>query len=154
MEKKTILLIVIVISVICVLCVCLIAAYFLFTDDSLLGNLFSGSTPTPIASGDDIHTPAPEQVQVNAPTPEQVQPEVSPETQTWLIMLYQDADDDKLEYDIYFDLNEAEVIGSSDRVLIVAQMDRYQGAYEGDGGWSSAKRFFLTPDEDLWAFHS
>jgi hypothetical protein len=154
MERKTILIIVIVICVVCVLCVCCVAAYFLFVDDSTLSNLFGGSTPTPVAAGDDIHTPIPEQVQDSAPTPEEVQPEVSPETQTWLIMLYQDADDDVLEYDIYFDMNEAEITGSSERVFIVSQMDRYQGAYEGDGGWSTAKRFYLTPDTDLWAVRS
>ena len=40
-------------------------------------------------------------------------------------MLYQDADDKILEQDIYVDLNEAERVGSSDRVNIVAQMDRF-----------------------------
>jgi len=64
--------------------------------------------------------------------------------QTWLVMLYQDADDKILEQDIYVDLNEAERVGSSDRVKIVAQMDRYNGGYQGDGDWVSAKRFFIT----------
>jgi len=32
---------------------------------------------------------------------------------TWLVMLYQDADDKILEQDIYVDLNEAERVGSS-----------------------------------------
>ena len=46
-------------------------------------------------------------------------------------MLYQDADDKILEQDIYVDLNEAERVGSSDRVHIVAQMDRFKGGYAG-----------------------
>jgi hypothetical protein len=64
-------------------------------------------------------------------------------------MLYQDADDKVLEQDIYFDLNEAERAGSTDRVQIVAQMDRFRGGFAGDGNWTGAKRFYITKDEDL-----
>jgi len=64
-------------------------------------------------------------------------------------MLYQDADDKILEQDIYVDLNEAERVGSSDRVNIVAQMDRFKGGYKGDGNWTGAGRFYVTQDDDL-----
>ena len=64
-------------------------------------------------------------------------------------MLYQDADDKILEQDIYVDLNEAERVGSSDRVHIVAQVDRYRAGYQGDGDWTSTKRFYVTQDDDL-----
>jgi hypothetical protein len=74
---------------------------------------------------------------------------VSSGDQTWLIMLYQDADDKILEQDILLDLNEAELVGSTDRVQIVAQVDRFQGGYQGDGNWTSAKRFHITRDDDL-----
>ena len=73
----------------------------------------------------------------------------SPSGDTWTVMLYQDADDKVLERDIYFDLNEAERVGSTDRVHIVTQMDRYQGGFSGDGNWTGAKRFYLTQDYDL-----
>lgn len=69
--------------------------------------------------------------------------------ETWTVMLYQDADDKVLEKDIYVDLNEAERVGSTDNVHIVAQVDRYRGGYEGDGNWTSAKRFYVTQDDDL-----
>jgi hypothetical protein len=69
--------------------------------------------------------------------------------QRWTILLYQDADDKVLEKDIYIDLNEAELIGSTDRVNIVAQIDRYRGGFQGDGDWVSAKRFYVTKDNDL-----
>ncbi len=69
--------------------------------------------------------------------------------QTWLVMLYQDADDQILEKDIYLDLNEAEKAGASDRVTVVAQIDRYNGAYSGDGNWTGAKRFLISQDDDL-----
>lgn len=76
-------------------------------------------------------------------------PPVSADGDTWLVMLYQDADDKILEQDIYLDLNEAERIGSSDRVQIVAQVDRYQGGYQGDGNWSGTRRYYVTPDPAL-----
>lgn len=69
--------------------------------------------------------------------------------QTWTIMLYQDADDKILEQDIYIDLNEAERVGSSEQVNIVAQIDRYRGGYTGDGDWTTARRYYVTRDDDL-----
>ena len=69
-------------------------------------------------------------------------------------MLYQDADDKILEKDIFVDLNEAERIGSSDRVKIVAQIDRFPGAFQGDGDWTGTRRYYVTQDNDLNAIHS
>jgi hypothetical protein len=79
---------------------------------------------------------------------------VSPDEQTWLVMLYDDADDEILEEDMFIDLNEAELVGSTDRVKIVAQMDRYDGAFEGDGDWTTAKRFLIEQDDDLEQINS
>ena len=64
-------------------------------------------------------------------------------------MLYQDADDKILEKDIYLDLNEAERVGSSDKVHIVTQIDRYAGGYADDGNWTGARRYYVTQDDDL-----
>ena len=69
--------------------------------------------------------------------------------QTWLVMLYSDADDETLEEDMFNDFNEAEMVGSTDRVQVVAQMDRYDGAFDGDGDWTTTKRFFIEQDDDL-----
>ncbi|HEY6073954.1 MAG TPA: clostripain-related cysteine peptidase, partial [Anaerolineales bacterium] len=68
---------------------------------------------------------------------------------TWTVMLYQDADDEILEKDIFVDFNEAERVGSSDNVRIVSQIDRFAGAYQGDGNWTGARRYYLTQDNDL-----
>jgi len=73
---------------------------------------------------------------------------------TWLVILYQDADDKILEQDIYVDLNEAERVGSSTNVTIVAQLDRYQAGYQGDGNWVSARRYYVTQDNDLTRINS
>ncbi|HOU40389.1 MAG TPA: clostripain-related cysteine peptidase [Promineifilum sp.] len=69
--------------------------------------------------------------------------------QTWTILLYQDADDKVLEQDIFIDFNEAERVGSTDRVKLVAQMDRYQGGFSGDGNWTDTRRYLLQQDDNL-----
>ncbi len=106
------------------------------------------------ACGDETEVPnEPAPISEAAPTEVSSEP-ISPpaaagEAGTWLIMLYQNADDGVLEKDIFIDLNEAEIIGSTDQVKIVSQIDRFKGAYEGDGDWTSTKRFLVTQDNDL-----
>lgn len=73
---------------------------------------------------------------------------------TWLVLLYQDADDQVLEEDIFLDLNEAERVGSSERVTILSQADRYRGAFKGDGNWTSTRRYLVQQDDDLNAINS
>ncbi len=136
-----------------ILCVCVLPVMFFFNGGD------SGLAP----AGDDQlgqvqdedFAPAAEVEPEEAPvlpsrTP---RPAVAPATtgdgQTWLVMLYQDADDKILEQDIFLDLNEAERIGSTDRVQIVAQVDRYQGGFQGDGNWTAARRYYITQDDDL-----
>ncbi len=68
---------------------------------------------------------------------------------TWLVMLYQDADDQTLEQDIFLDLNEVERIGSTDKVTIVTQMDRFRGGYQGVDDWRTTRRYLVTQDNDL-----
>ena len=53
-----------------------------------------------------------------------------------------------------FDLNEAELVGSTDMVTVVAQMDRYAGGYDGDGDTTSTKRYKLMKDSDLYTVTS
>ncbi len=69
--------------------------------------------------------------------------------QTWTVMLYMDADDEILEQDIFIDFNEIERIGSTDRVRIVVQLDRFRGGFSGDGDWSGTRRYYVTQDDDL-----
>jgi hypothetical protein len=89
----------------------------------------------------------------NTPRPTRA-PSSGQSGQTWLVMLYQDADDQILEQDIFLDLNEAERVGSSERVTIVAQIDRFRGGFRGDDDWSSTRRYLVTRDDDLNAIHS
>ncbi|MDF1520265.1 MAG: clostripain-related cysteine peptidase [Brevefilum sp.] len=68
---------------------------------------------------------------------------------TWLVMVYQDADDQALEQDIFIDLNEMERIGSTENVQIVSQIDRFRGGFSGDGNWHSTRRYLVLYDDDL-----
>lgn len=136
-----------------------IVAYLLFT-------LLSGKNPSPAETTQNYqesigNTSAPifstANTQIPQPTAVYQAPRQSSgsnPSQTWTVMLYQDADDSILERDIYMDLNEAESVGSNSQVNIVAQIDRYTGAYQGDGDWTTARRFYLTKDRDLFHVHS
>ncbi len=110
----------------------------------------SPNNPTPSAQttpsgGEQIPTapPAPTSPPLPTPTPS------APAEAEWLVMFYFDADDNVLERDILMDLNEAERVGSTDQVHLVAQVDRFAGAFEGMGDWTTTKRFYLTQDNDL-----
>jgi hypothetical protein len=72
----------------------------------------------------------------------------------WLVMIYSDADDNVLEEDMMIDLQEAELIGSTDRVTIVAQTDRFKGSYDGMEDWTGARRLLITQDGDMTRFAS
>ncbi|NSW51103.1 MAG: hypothetical protein HPY85_01195 [Anaerolineae bacterium] len=72
----------------------------------------------------------------------------------WLVMVYQDADDRVLEQDIVLDLNEMELMGSTEQVMIVSQIDRFRGGYEGVDDWHGTRRYLVTYDGDLNAIGS
>jgi hypothetical protein len=137
---------VLIIGALALLCICAFGAFL------LLGGGGGGGEqgivlPTEPAGGTQGLIP-----ETNAPTAE---PFIAPTRtagaggQTWLVMLYEDADDKVLEQDVYVDLNEAERVGSSDSVKIVAQMDRFSAGYTGDGDWTSTRRYYVTQDNDL-----
>ncbi len=67
----------------------------------------------------------------------------------WTIIYYSDADDDILEEDLWFDINEMEVVGSNSQMNIVVQIDRAEGAFSGDGDWTDTRRLYITQDADL-----
>lgn len=145
------------IGLLILLFICLLIAMFVFGGggaSEYLGSEPANENSYYVTTEPDYESAlAPTPVPISRPTatPKPFKPAASGSTggQKWLVMLYQDADDQILEKDIYVDLNEAERIGSSDRVSIVAQVDRYRGGYQGDGNWTSTKRFFVTQDNDL-----
>jgi hypothetical protein len=94
----------------------------------------------------------------NAPTNTSPTVEVSP-TQApvnstgslpaWTVIVYSAADDEVLEESMWFDVNEMELVGSNPQMNIVVQLDRYAGAFTGDGDWTDTRRYLITQDNDL-----
>ncbi len=84
--------------------------------------------------------------------PDSGEPSAAPaqmEEAEWLIMAYSVADDNVLEEDMMFDIQEMEFIGSTDDVHIVVQVDRFDGAFDGMGDFTSTKRYYITQDDDI-----
>lgn len=127
-----------------ILIIILIIAYYILSGG--LGT--SPQSETPVLEPPTESNPVVQNQPTNTPRPTKI-PVAGQTGQKWLVMLYQDADDQVLEQDIFVDLNEAERVGSTDRVTIVAQLDRYRGAFQGDGDWTSARRYLVTQDDSL-----
>lgn len=104
------------------------------------------AAPTSSATGGETTaTSAPAPASATAESP--AQPAA---TAKWTILVFIDADND-LEAPIIGDLNEMELVGSTDQVQIVAQMDRGQNPQRDDtsnGDWQTAKRFLVQKDGD------
>ena len=128
-----------------IIVIILIVAYYLLSGGQ---GIDLGTTSDQATSPSDQGFPA----QEAGPLPESNFTPPAPATgsgQTWTVMLYQDADDQVLEQDVFLDLNEAERVGSSERMRIVAQIDRYRAGFQGDGDWTSTRRYYVTQDNDL-----
>jgi len=133
-----------------ILCVCVLPLmYFFGGDDSQPQDDGEIGVVPSVAPVEEVEQEEAPQLPSRTPRPVAPSSTTGTEGETWLVMLYQDADDKILEQDIYLDLNEAERVGSTDRVQIVAQIDRYQAGFQGDGNWTSTKRFYVTQDDDL-----
>jgi clostripain len=70
----------------------------------------------------------------------------TPTVANWTIMVYMSADNNLEEAGVH-DLNEMEVAGSTDKVNIVAQMDRADGYDTTNGDWTTTKRFLVQKDD-------
>ncbi len=113
---------------VCLVCICCSAIGLYYYGDSIFG---TGPAITPNVSTDPI-----------VPADTSGLPE-------WTIMVYSAADDDILEQDMWFDINEMEMVGSTDQMNIIVQIDRAEGAFTGDGDWTDARRLYITQDDDL-----
>ena len=120
------------VSVICVACVCCAGVGLYFYGDQLVAgirNPVSNNPPTEITA-----TPLPDNT---SGLPE------------WTVIVYSAADDEVLEETMWFDVNEMELVGSNPQLNIVVQIDRYAGAFTGDGDWTDTRRYLITQDNDL-----
>ncbi len=120
----------------CIACLCVAAILSYFLGDNVLSWFIPVETTSP-------PSPTPQSQIINPPAMAE-----------WTVIVYSDADDEVLEDSIWFDVNEMELVGSTNDVNIVVQLDRYVGAFSGDGDWTSARRIYVTQDDDLNAIHS
>ena len=118
----------------CLGVVCCVAIIGLYFGDQFLYNLLYATPETPSSQPVDV-----------PPT----QPSSSGDLAEWTIIVYFDADDDVLEENMWFDVNEMELVGSTPQMNIVVQMDRYARGFSGDGDWKDTRRFLVQRDTDL-----
>jgi hypothetical protein len=68
-------------------------------------------------------------------------------TADWTVLVFVAADNN-LEPAGLFDLNEMEAVGSSERVNIIAEIDRSADYVDWDGDWTEARRYYVQQDQD------
>jgi Clostripain family len=125
--------------VICIACVCCSAIGLYFFGDPLLEAVRGPEASDPQTSDEPVAT---ETVDTPLGLPE------------WTIMVYSAADDVVLEENMWFDVNEMELVGSTEQMNVVVQIDRYSGAFTGDGDWTEARRYLVSQDDDLSQLNS
>ncbi len=65
----------------------------------------------------------------------------------WTVMIYLAADNDLEEFGL-LDLNEMELVGSTNDINVVVQIDRAAGYDSSNGDWRDTRRLFVTRDTD------
>ena len=123
--------VIIAVIAICAACVCCSAVLLYIYGDQLVSGL-GVSSPSPSTDSGQPIVPAD-----TSNLPE------------WTIIVYADADDDILESDLWFDVNEMELVGSNQQMNIVVQLDRAVGGFSEDGNWTDTRRYLITRDNDL-----
>ena len=76
-----------------------------------------------------------------------------PNIPEWTVMIYLDADNN-LESASINDINEMEMVGSSDDVNIVVQADRIPGYNISNSDWTTTRRYYITQDNDPFLINS
>ena len=80
-----------------------------------------------------------------APEMETVKPAAVKE---WTIMVFVNGKNNLEEYALK-DMNEMEMIGSSDQVNVVTEVGRIAGYSTADGDWKTARRYLVKKDTDI-----
>ncbi|MCX5788670.1 MAG: clostripain-related cysteine peptidase [Elusimicrobia bacterium] len=71
----------------------------------------------------------------------------APEQADWTVMVYVNAKND-LEYFGLKNVNQMEMIGSTDKVKFVVELGRMEGFDESDGDWTGSRRYLIRKDDD------
>ncbi|MDI6905189.1 MAG: hypothetical protein QMD13_06865 [Candidatus Bathyarchaeia archaeon] len=72
---------------------------------------------------------------------------------SWTFMVYLDADNN-LEAAGINDLNEMEIVGSSETLAIIVQIDRILGYDSSNGNWAETRRYYVTKDNNVETINS
>lgn len=115
----------------CIACVCCAAVGLYFFGDQFVAWIRGPGNNTP------TELPATQRPPETSGVPE------------WTVIVYSAADDEVLEENMWFDVNEMELVGSTSEMNIVVQIDRYAGAFSGDGDWTDTRRYLILQDNDL-----
>ena len=66
----------------------------------------------------------------------------------WTIMVFSNAKNDLEKY-LIDDMNEMELVGSTDKVNVVVELGRMAGYDASDGDWTGVRRYLVTKDSDM-----
>jgi hypothetical protein len=65
----------------------------------------------------------------------------------WTVMVFVNAKNDLESYGLK-DVNEMEMVGSSDKVNVIAELGRISGYSSADGNWTGCRRYYIKKDND------
>ncbi|OGR93976.1 MAG: hypothetical protein A2016_12320 [Elusimicrobia bacterium GWF2_62_30] len=80
-----------------------------------------------------------------APAPEKASGKVDKE---WTIMVFINAKNNLEKYGM-LDMNEMEMVGSTDKVNVVTELGRINGYDSSDGNWISSRRYLVKKDANM-----
>ncbi|OGS13286.1 MAG: hypothetical protein A2234_03945 [Elusimicrobia bacterium RIFOXYA2_FULL_58_8] len=66
----------------------------------------------------------------------------------WTVMVYVNAKNNLEKYGL-LDVNEMEMVGSTDKVNVVAELGRINGYDSSDGNWIASRRYLVTKDSNM-----
>jgi hypothetical protein len=95
-----------------------------------------------------------EKTSLEIPSPEMIlEKGTSKEDKEWTVMVYMNAKNNLEQFGIQ-DVNEMEMVGSSDKVNIVVEFGRLKGYDSSNGDWTGVRRYYITKDNDTSKINS
>jgi len=87
-------------------------------------------------------------IAIDIPAPGGVPNKAAEKPKEWTVMVFVNGRNN-LEENALKDINEMEMVGSSDQVNIVVQVARIFGYNSSDGDWTTARRYLITKDNNV-----
>jgi hypothetical protein len=70
-----------------------------------------------------------------------------PQIKEWTVMVFVNAKNNLESYGLK-DVNEMEMVGSSDKVNVIVELGRISGYSSEDGNWTGCRRYYIQKDND------